>query len=83
MKILYFSTAMHNATDVIPVQENTALPLVQLIVGVAAGALGLIVMATGAYYLFKKGRGEIKKEKEMRNEIVSAISFRNVCTDHC
>ena len=63
---------MHNATDEIPVQENTVFPFVQLIVGVAAGALGLIVMVTGVYYLFEKGRGEIKKEKEMRNEIVSA-----------
>ena len=74
---------MHNATDEIPVQEDTVLPFVQLIAGVAAGALGLIVMATGVYYLFKKGREEIKKEKEIRNEIVSALSFRNVCTDYC
>ena len=73
---------MHNATDEIPVQKNAVLPLVQLIVGVAAGALGLIFIATGVYYLFKKGRGEIKKEKEMRNEIVSALSFRNVCMDY-
>ena len=63
---------MHNATDEIPVQEDIVSPFVQLIVGVAAGALGLIVMVTGVYYLFEKGRGEIKKEKEMRNEIVSA-----------